>query len=318
MARSSDPAGSSEAGAVASREAVLCHDLVVSYGPFEAVSGLSITASHGEVVALVGPNGAGKTSTIEALEGYRRPTRGTVSILGLDPVRDHRHLVAKIGVMLQDGGVYPMLSPRRALELFSGYYPDAMGVDELIDLLALGDASTTAWRHLSGGERQRLSLALALVGRPEIVFLDEPTAGVDPEGRIAIRGVVTELARAGACVVLATHELVEAEHLADRVVIISGGRVVADGRPGDLVMATNAGVTFGASDELEVDSLSAFVGATVKRIGPGRYRVDGSSSPETIARLTTWMADHAVALSDLSTRRTLEEAYLEILGKQER
>jgi ABC-2 type transport system ATP-binding protein len=297
-------------------DAVVCDRLVVSYGAFEAVKGVSFSASHGEVVALLGPNGAGKTSTIEVLEGYRRRSGGTVEVLGLDPARDHRDLVGKIGVMLQNGGVYPTLSPAKLFELFSGYYPDPIDTNHLVDVFALGDAVKTPWRHLSGGEQQRTSLALALIGKPEIVFLDEPTAGVDPEGRVAIRSVVAGLAADGVCVVLATHELGEAERIADRVVIVSDGRVVAEGPPADLVSdagGARADVTFATSDGFDVGSLSESIGTTVVKIGPDRYRVDGAASAETIARLTAWMARHGIVLNDLATARTLEEAYLEIL-----
>ncbi len=149
------------------------------------------------MVALLGPNGAGKTSTVETLEGYRRPAAGRVRVLGLDPRADHRALVPRIGVMLQRGGIYPMLGPRRALELFAAYYAEPEDPEGLLDLVALTEVARTPWRHLSGGEQQRLVLALALVGRPEVVFLDEPTAGVDPEGRLGIREVVAELRRPG-------------------------------------------------------------------------------------------------------------------------
>jgi ABC-2 type transport system ATP-binding protein len=190
--------------------AVVVHDLTIRYGTaadVAAVNGLDLEAERGEVLVVLGPNGAGKTSTIEALEGYRRPTSGRISVLGLDPLTDHRQLTGRMGVMLQRGGVYPMLGPRRVLDLFARYYPDPLGSDALLDLVGLRSVATTPWRRLSGGEQQRLSLALALIGRPQVAFLDEPTAGVDPEGRLAIRAVVADLRRQGVCVVLTTHEL---------------------------------------------------------------------------------------------------------------
>ena len=216
---------------------------------------------------MLGPNGAGKTSTVETLEGYRRPAAGEVRVLGLDPVADHGALTGRIGVMLQRGGVYPMLGPRRVLDLFGRYYPDPLPTDDLLDLVGLRAVAATPWRHLSGGEQQRLSLALALVGRPEVAFLDEPTAGVDPEGRIAVRGVVADLKEKGVCVVLTTHELTEAERMADRIVILSSGRVVLEGTPHDLTAgassAAGAGrpvVTFGAPPALDTGALAAAVG----------------------------------------------------------
>jgi ABC-2 type transport system ATP-binding protein len=179
--------------------------LIVRYGPPgtpAAVDGIVLVAAAGEVLVVLGPNGAGKTSTVETLEGYRRPAAGQVRVLGLQPIADHAALSGRIGVMLQRGGVYPMLGPRRVLDLFAGYYPDPVPADELLDLVGLRSVAATPWRHLSGGEQQRLSLALALVGRPEVAFLDEPTAGVDPEGRIAVRAVVAGLRERGVCVVL--------------------------------------------------------------------------------------------------------------------
>ena len=223
--------------------AVEVNGLTVRYGPAgapAAVDDLDLTAAAGEVLVVLGPNGAGKTSTVETLEGYRRPAAGRVRVLGLSPQDDHAALSGRVGVMLQRGGVYPMLGPRRVLRLFAGYYPAPVPAEELLELVGLRSVATTPWRHLSGGEQQRLSLALALVGRPEVAFLDEPTAGVDPEGRLAVRAVVAGLREKGVCVVLTTHELGEAEKMADRIVILSAGRVVLEGTP--------HGLTAGAGD----------------------------------------------------------------------
>src|SRR6202034_2504121 len=172
-----------------------------------------------------------------------------ISVLGLDPLADHGALTGRMGVMLQRGGVYPMLGPRRVLDLFAAYYPDPLATDALLDLVALRTVAATPWRHLSGGEQQRLSLALALVGRPEVAFLDEPTAGVDPEGRIAVRGVVAGLKEKGVCVVLTTHELGEAEKMADRIMILAAGRVVLEGTPQGLTARspTPGGAATGSS-----------------------------------------------------------------------
>ena len=226
---------------------IVCDELVVRYGDRVAVGGLSLTARAGTVTALLGPNGAGKTSTVETLEGYRRPSSGTVSVLGLDPVADHAALVPRVGVMLQQGGVYPSLTPRQVLRLFAAYYDDPEEPQALLERVGISRAATTPVRRLSGGERQRLSLALALVGKPSVVFLDEPTAGVDPEGRLAVRDVVRQLRDAGVCVLLTTHELTEAERLADRVVIIAHGRALAEGTPTELTTrAADGAVRFTA------------------------------------------------------------------------
>ena len=300
--------------------AVAVHQLTIRYGGASgppAVDGLSFEALPGEVVVVLGPNGAGKTSTIESLEGYRRPAGGRISVLGLDPFADHRQLTRRVGIMLQNGGVYPMLSPRRVLDLFSAYYLDPLPTSSLLDLVGLSAVAATPWRHLSGGEQQRLSLALALIGRPEVAFLDEPTAGVDPEGRLAIRAVVANLRVQGVCVVLTTHELAEAEKLADRIVILSQGRVVLEGAPQELTAPTGSpGLVFGAPAGLDTASLAAALGSgvTVTEDAAGRYRVSGASGPAATATLATWLAARDATLRDLVTGRTLEEVYFEAVG----
>jgi ABC-2 type transport system ATP-binding protein len=300
--------------------AVAVTGLTVTYGSARqvtAVDGVDLEARAGEVLVVLGPNGAGKTSIIEALEGYRRPTAGHVRVLGLDPVADHRQLAGQMGVMLQQGGVYPMLSPRQALALFSGYYPDHVATDDLLDLLSLRSVASTPWRHLSGGEQQRLSLALALVGRPQVAFLDEPTAGVDPEGRLAIRAVVADLRAMGVCVLLTTHELTEAEKMADRIIILSGGRIRSEGTIRELTSeGETATVTFGAPSGLDIDGLAAALGrgVSVTEHSYGRYRVTGTSGPETTAMLATWLAERQITLTDLMTGRSLEDVYFDTIG----
>ena len=295
--------------------AVECNDLVVRYGALRAVDGLSLSADDGEVVAMLGPNGAGKTSTVESLEGYRRPDSGTVRVRGLDPVTEHRALVTHMGVMLQRGGVYPVLGPRRVLELFARYYPDPEDPAALLDMVSLTSVANTPWRHLSGGEQQRLSLALALVGKPDVVFLDEPTAGIDPEGRGTVRSVVRALRTRGACVVLATHELAEAEALADRVVIVRDGRVLADGSPESLAGGGPGTMRFATSRPIDPGGLSAALGTRVAEERPGHYRVDAPLP--SVAALTTWLASRAAELTELRTSRSLEESYLALVGEQD-
>jgi ABC-2 type transport system ATP-binding protein len=301
---------------------VACDDLVIRYGDLVAVDGLSFRAAAGEVVALLGPNGAGKTSTVECLEGYRPPSAGSVRVLGLDPRRDHTALVPRIGVMLQRGGVYPMLGPAQVLRLFARYYTDAEDPDALVDLVGLGEVQRTPWRRLSGGEQQRLSLALALVGKPEVVFLDEPTAGVDPEGRVVVREIIGGLRRRGICVILTTHELAEAERLADRVMIIDHGRKLAEDTPAALAAGTADGsIRFTTDPGIDVGSLALATGAgtVVKEESPGAYRLrppTNTATPVVVAALATWLADHGLALGDLRTGQSLEEAYLAITGSR--
>ena len=288
--------------------------LVVRYGSLVAVDGVSFSADAGEVVAMLGPNGAGKTTTIETLEGYRSPTTGTVRVLGLDPVRDHARLTPRIGVMLQRGGVYPGVRAGEAVRLFAAYYEGPDDPDALLDRLGLAEAAATPWRRLSGGEQQRLSLALALVGRPEVAFLDEPTAGVDVAGRQVVRRIIRELAAGRACVLLATHELEEVERVADRVVIVDRGRLLASGTPAELAgQEAGSAISFGAPPGVDTAALAERLGAPVAEVAPGEYRVDAAATPATVATLTAWLAEHDLPLADLRAgRQRLEDVFLRL------
>jgi ABC-2 type transport system ATP-binding protein len=292
-------------------------DLRITYGDLVAVDGLSLRAGAGEVTALLGPNGAGKTSTIEALEGYRRPAGGRVRVAGFDPVADHAEVAARIGVMLQEGGLYPGIRVGEVVRLFAAYYPDPEDPDALIERVGLaGHAGATA-RRLSGGQQQRLSLALALIGRPEVAFLDEPTAGLDVDGRRVVREVVREQRDRGVCVLLATHDLAEAEKVADRVVIIDRGRLVAEGTPAQLMADAGDEIRFGAPPGLDVAALGAAVGGPVTEEAPGEYLVAAAPAPRTVAALTAWLAEHDLPLDDLRAgRKALEDVFLRLTGDQ--
>lgn len=294
--------------------AIEVDDLSITYGTTVAVDHLSFTAELGEVLAVLGPNGAGKTSTVEALEGYRRPSSGSVQVLGLDPVADHATLMPEIGVMLQAGGVSPGMRPLEAVTTYSRFYADPLDPVELLDRVGLTGVGRSTWRNLSGGEQQRLSLALALVGRPRVAFLDEPTNSVDVQGRRLIRSIVRDLARDGTCVVLTTHDLAEAEKVADRVVIIDRGRLVVSGTPRDLMAATGSEeILFGAAAGLDVTSLTSALGAPVIEVSPGEYRVEADPSPTTIAALTGWLAEHDQPLADLRAgRQRLEDVFVRL------
>jgi ABC-2 type transport system ATP-binding protein len=295
--------------------AVEVSGLVVRYGGVVAVDGVSFSAAAGSVLALLGPNGAGKTTTVETLEGYRRPSAGSVRVLGLDPVADRRRVVGQIGVMLQRGGVYPSMNARDALRLFASYYREGVAAaDALLERVGLVDVAKVPYRRLSGGEQQRLSLALALVGRPRVAFLDEPTAGMDPSARQTLWGVVRALREDGVCVVLTTHYLEEAERLADWVVIIDHGRVVSAGSPAEL-MASGAGdeIRFGAVAGLDVSALGVALGGVVMESQPGEYVAMVPPSPENVAALTAWLAAHGIALADLRAgRQSLEDVFLRL------
>jgi ABC-2 type transport system ATP-binding protein len=304
--------------AVPDGAAVEVSELVIRYGAVTAVAGVGFAARAGEVMALLGRNGAGKTSTVETLEGYRRRSGGSVRVLGLDPgvPRESRMLVPRIGVMLQRGGVYPAMGPAEAIRLFASYYRDPEDPGGLLERVGLTGVARTPWRRLSGGEQQRLSLALALVGRPEVAFLDEPTAGVDPQGRIAIRSEITRLRDEGACVLLTTHELDEAQRLADRIVIVERGRVVGSGTLAELTAGAAAAVRFSAPSGIDARALSGALGRTVEEASPGTYLIEGPSTPAVTAALASWMADHDLPLTGLRAgQETLEEVFLRLTGE---
>lgn len=297
---------------------VVVEDLVVRYGDVTAVDGVSFTADAGQVTVVLGPNGAGKTSTIEHLEGYRPAASGRSRVLGLDPSSQHRALTRQVGIMLQQGGIPTGIRPAEVLAQYAGFFDDPRSPDELIELVGLGARRRATYRRLSGGEQQRLSLALALVGRPRCVFLDEPTAGVDLEGRDLIRSVVDDLRRDGVTVVVTTHDLDEAARLADHVVIIDHGKVVADGSPSELMSSGPSDhLLFGAPADLDVAALSSHLGAEVTQTTRGEYRVDAAPTPATIAALTGWLAERDLPLADLrAERQRLDDVFRRLTGER--
>ena len=232
--RPSHPLGSADVTPPPTTPAVEVSGLVKRYGSTVAVNGLDLRMDRGSVLALLGPNGAGKTTTVELCEGFRRPDGGTVSVLGLDPVRDGAALRARIGVMPQGGGAYPGVRTEEMLRLVAACAANPLDPAWLLDVLGLNGVRRMPYKRLSGGQQQRLSLACALVGRPELVFLDEPTAGLDPQARRLVWELVQALRADGVGVLLTTHLMDEAETLADQVVIVDHGRVVASGTPREL------------------------------------------------------------------------------------
>jgi ABC-2 type transport system ATP-binding protein len=296
-------------------------DLVKAYGARRAVDGLSLTLERGAVLALLGPNGAGKTTTIEICEGFRPPDAGRVRVLGLDPIADATALRPRVGVMLQDGvGGYTAARAGELLHLFAGYAAHPMNPAELLTLVGLDDAAATPVKRLSGGQQQRLSLALALIGRPELVFLDEPTAGMDPQARRGTWDLIRRLRGDGVSVVLTTHFLDEAEQLADVVVVIDDGRVVAAGTPAELTRSGSEGqIRFHAVPALRLDLLRGALpqATTAVEEQPGRYVVTGAVNPQLLASLTAWCASQGVLTEQLSVeRRSLEDVFLELTGHE--
>jgi ABC-2 type transport system ATP-binding protein len=297
--------------------AIAIESLTKRYGELVAVDALDLRITRGETFALLGPNGAGKTTTIECCEGYLRPDAGSVRVLGLDPVTDGRRLRPRIGLMLQEGGVYPTARPPEVLRLFAAFHRDPADPDLLLDELGLVESSRTRFRDLSGGQKQRLKLAIALIGRPELVFLDEPTAGLDPAARRLVWSAIRDLRAVGVTVVLTTHLLDEAEELADRVAIIDRGRLVALGTPDELTR--DAGlpeVRFTSEPAIDVGALSIAIDAKVEELRSGRYVVRAAGTPELIARLTAWLHAHDLRLGDLQAgRRSLEDVFLRLTSE---
>ena len=301
--------------------AVAIDGLVKRYGDRVAVDHLDLEIGVGEIFGLLGPNGAGKTSTVEILEGYRHADEGTVRVLGLDPNHDAAALRSRIGVMLQEGGLYPGVKPRELLRLFAAFYADPDDPDRLLDVVGLTDAANTMVRRLSGGQAQRLSLALALVGRPELLFLDEPTAGMDPRARADTWQLVRELRERGATVVLTTHYMDEAERLCDRVAIMDHGKEIALGTPRELIASNCAEhmVEFSAgnaSKALDVPALRRIEGVRDVRTENGAVLLQVTELHTSVPALIAELTRQNVPLTELRTHSaTLEDVFVTLTGR---
>lgn len=293
--------------------------LVKRYGDRAVVDGLDLVARAGQVTAVLGPNGAGKTTTIECCEGLRQADEGTVRVLGHDPILDAHHLRPRVGVMLQDGGLPTGIRAADMLAHVSRMYARPRDLGELTERLGLGSFARTTVRRLSGGQRQRLALAAAIVGRPELVFLDEPSAGMDPQSRHAVWELVRELRDEGVAVVLTTHLMDEAEGLADHVVVVDEGRVIAQGSVRDLVAdGDDSTLRLDAEPGLDVDGLAVALGdgLSVRENAPGAYVVIGAVQPATVAALGAWLAAREVLATRITVgRRTLEDVFLDLTGR---
>jgi ABC-2 type transport system ATP-binding protein len=287
-----------------------------SYGDVEAVAGVDLHVDRGEVFALLGPNGAGKTTTVEILEGYRDRTAGDVSVLGHDPARTEADLKRRIGIVLQSTGVDPYLTVRETVELYAGFYPAPRDVDEVVDLVGLAEKRRTRVNKLSGGQQRRLDVAVALAGDPELLFLDEPTTGFDPNARRNAWEIVKNLTAIGKTIFLTTHFMDEAQYLADRVAVIAAGDIVAEGTP----------TTLGGRDRMRTrvryqvpEGRPAPPGHPGATLGPdGSFELRTEDPTTVVHRLTAWALEHGFAFDLLEvTQPSLEDVYLDLTGAQE-
>jgi ABC-2 type transport system ATP-binding protein len=290
-------------------DAVRIRGLRKTYGELTALDGVDLTVGRGEVLALLGPNGAGKTTMVEILEGHRKADSGQISVLGYDPGKRERGFRAKIGIVLQEAGLDPTIKVREAIELYGAAYPDPKAADELLALVGLGDRGEYRAADLSGGQRRRLDLALGLVGDPDLIFLDEPTTGFDPAARRQSWETIANLRSLGKSVLLTTHYMEEAQYLADRVVVIAKGRIVAQGTPDELVR-DDASSLVSFREPAYHETLPLPEGATVER---GLVSFRTTTPTRDLAPLLEWAAGRGMELEHLTvTRPTLEDVYLDL------
>ncbi|MGP6173135.1 ABC transporter ATP-binding protein [Corynebacterium sp. A21] len=301
-------------------------DVFKRFGSTTAVADLNLRVEQGEVFALLGPNGAGKTTTIEMCEGFQSPSSGSIRVLGVDPTRDPDQVRRRTGIMLQGGGSYSGVRVGEMLHLAASYNANPQDPEWLLEVVGLQEQRRTTYRRLSGGQQQRLSLALALIGRPELVFLDEPTAGMDAQSRLLVWDLIAQLRRDGVSVVLTTHLMDEAEALADRIMIIDHGRTVAAGTPAELTNGDAAGIqtlsltTEQALDTPLIDAALATAGFQIpalQAIRPLHYTLPTAATPPLLAALTAAVAKQDVLIRRLEAdHRNLEQVFLELTGKE--
>ncbi len=294
--------------------AVDISNLSVSFGPLQAVRDVSFSLQYGEVLALLGPNGAGKTTIVDTLLGFRTPDSGSARIHGLDPIRDHQEMTLRTGALLQRGGVWFPMTPRQVLDLTATYYEFPRPVSELIELLSLGSAQNTPWRRLSGGEQQRTLLALALIGRPKALVLDEPTTAVDPEGRAAIINMLEVERARGVAILITTHELDVAEKVANQIVIVHRGAVVASGTLDELSGAPE--IVAETTTPIDATEVAQVLNCEVRSDGPRVLRILSAPTPQLQSTLINFLESRGNSLASMRTRASLEQRYLEIIDSE--
>ena len=286
-----------------------------SYGQVEAVRGIDLFVSKGEVFALLGPNGAGKTTMVEILEGHRDRSAGDVSVLGYDPGRNDQALKRRIGIVLQSTSVEPYLSVEETINLFRGYYPHPLPLEQILEVIGLREQRHTRVKRLSGGQQRRLDVAIGLAGDPELLFLDEPTTGFDPSARRGAWEMIRNLQSLGKTILLTTHYMDEAEHLADRAAIIVDGEIVAEGTPGELSQRDGS-VTIGFRIDSGLSALPEDLGAE-QAGNSGRYTITTGTPTRSLHQLTGWAVEQGIELQELSVSRpSLEDLFIELANPQ--
>ncbi|GAC1378880.1 MAG: ABC transporter ATP-binding protein [Marmoricola sp.] len=301
--------------------AVEVRGLVMRYGDKAAVDHLDLTVERATITAVLGPNGAGKTTTLETCEGYRKPQQGTVRVLGLDPVAERRDLLPRIGVMLQSGGAWSGVRAVEMLRHIASLHAHPLDVDALAERVGLQECGRTPYRRLSGGQQQRLALAMAIVGRPEIVFVDEPTAGMDPQARRTTWELLRELRDHGVTVVLTTHYMDEAEQLADQIHIIDHGRMIASGSPLQLTRGNSATIRLVVTRPFPDDAPASLQrtlgdGVEVRTIDERSLVITGTADSTTLAKVSAWCESTGVLPESLNLgQRNLEDVFLELTGR---
>ena len=290
------------------------------YGEHEAVRGIDLEVLRGEIFAFLGPNGAGKTTTVEIMEGFREASAGGVRVLGADPARAPQAWRQRIGIVLQESAPEAGLTVRECLDLYAGYYRAPRPVEETLDLVGLGDQTDQRAASLSGGQRRRLDVALALIGDPELIFLDEPTTGFDPTARRAAWTVIDGLRQLGKTVFLTTHYMEEAERLAARIAIIAAGKIIAEGTPRTLGGrdTSEARITFTLPPEAAAADLPATLAERAEAHSDGRVQMISAGVADDLHVLSGWALDRGIDLDDLEVRRpTLEDVYLALVAEHD-
>lgn len=298
---------------------VVVRNLQKRYGDVAAISNVSFDIADGEIFGLLGPNGAGKTTTVETIEGLRQPDAGSVSVCGFDVVEEPLKVKQRIGVQLQSTALPDKIKTREALNLFASFYPDNANLNKLLDLVELSDKAESCFDTLSGGQQQRLAVALALVNNPEIVLLDEPTAGLDPQGRRSLHEVIERLRDVGKTVLLTTHYIEEAERLCDRVAIIDHGRIIALKTPNDLIRQSEgqSRIEFTASGPVPIDEIRSLPNITRAEMEGTRVLAWAKETGAAVVDLVNYLEDHGNKLEQLSIERpSLEDVFIELTGRR--